>query len=254
MRLCADGGAISPDTPNAVRIEHILVAYERNVLRLGLSDENTVEWVFVSAGKQACACGVVKRNGERLKSFSLQLAFDLKSDASPAALASLTSRTFVAISQADAALTSTVFRVRRYTGEGVRPKTVVHGQRHETIRLIATATGKDPVAGTPSYSGGSTACSNSAAGAGGLWPVAPAGLVAWAAVQLDAILAHSKFPPGRIRFCALMAVTTSVGERFCAYSALGFRSTMICRSRPPYGSVRPAPCTFASRVRRKFPP
>ena len=42
-------------------------------------------------------------------------------------------------------------------------------------------------------------------------------------------------PAGRIRFCALIALTTSAGDRPLACSACGSRSTEICGCLPPYG-------------------
>ncbi len=40
-------------------------------------------------------------------------------------------------------------------------------------------------------------------------------------------------PEGRIRFCALIALTTSVGESPLDWSAARFRSTWIWRCLPP---------------------
>ena len=40
-------------------------------------------------------------------------------------------------------------------------------------------------------------------------------------------------PPGRIRFCTLIALTTSVGDSDLAWSAAGSRSTWICGCLPP---------------------
>jgi hypothetical protein len=59
-------------------------------------------------------------------------------------------------------------------------------------------------------------------------------------------------PVGRIRFCALIAFTTSLGASPVALSARGSRSTMICRGLPPKGRLTEAPCTVASCVRTKF--
>lgn len=58
---------------------------------------------------------------------------------------------------------------------GIQPTSLV-------IKLIATATGTDPSLGTPVYSGSASSCTNSAAGVGSLFPVAPAGLVAWGTI------------------------------------------------------------------------
>src|SRR6185436_15298770 len=43
-------------------------------------------------------------------------------------------------------------------------------------------------------------------------------------------------PDGRIRFCALTALTTSAGDSPRACSACMSRSTLICRFLPPYGN------------------
>ncbi len=61
-------------------------------------------------------------------------------------------------------------------------------------------------------------------------------------------------PPGRIRFCWLTALTTSVGDSPLAWSALVSRSTWICGCLPPYAFGIDAPCTVASWTRRKLTP
>src|SRR6185437_279677 len=59
-------------------------------------------------------------------------------------------------------------------------------------------------------------------------------------------------PPGKIRFCALMAATTSCGARFFAFSAGKFRSTEITRVFPPYGHGTNAPRVVESPMRTWF--
>ncbi len=61
-------------------------------------------------------------------------------------------------------------------------------------------------------------------------------------------------PPGRIRFCALIAFTTSIGASPFACSARVSRSTTIWRILPPNGSGTAAPWTVASCVRMKLLP
>ena len=50
-------------------------------------------------------------------------------------------------------------------------------------------------------------------------------------------------PVGRVRFCAFMALTTSIGESPFACSRGRSRSTWTCRILPPYGYGVAAPCT-----------
>ncbi|MNR34853.1 hypothetical protein D3C85_1526580 [compost metagenome] len=61
-------------------------------------------------------------------------------------------------------------------------------------------------------------------------------------------------PPGRTRFWALIALTTSRGDRPRACNAGTCRSTVTCRTLPPYGRGMEAPCTVASWVRMKLFP
>ena len=61
-------------------------------------------------------------------------------------------------------------------------------------------------------------------------------------------------PEGRIRFCAVTALTTSIGDRLRSCSLRESISTMICRCLPPYGSGADAPGTVASCVFRKLLP
>ena len=61
-------------------------------------------------------------------------------------------------------------------------------------------------------------------------------------------------PVGRIRFCALIALTTSSGDRPFDCSAVVFRSTCTWRCLPPYGYGIEAPGTVTSWVRMKFSP
>ena len=59
-------------------------------------------------------------------------------------------------------------------------------------------------------------------------------------------------PVGRIRFCALNALTTSEGVRPLASNARVSRSTEISRDLPPYGYGTAAPGIVTSCGRRKF--
>ena len=111
---------------------------------------------------------------------------------------------------------------------GVRPTSI-------TIQLIATATGTDPGLGTPSYSGGSSSCVNSAAGAGGLWPVASAGMVAWGTnVHLTSpsssqfSITESAFKPTTLNASELLSLTSR-----CAFIIGNGSGFGICRSCTP---------------------
>src|SRR5512132_1989108 len=59
-------------------------------------------------------------------------------------------------------------------------------------------------------------------------------------------------PDGRIRFCALTALTTSAGDRPRACSACMSRSTLICRFLPPYGNGIATPGIVMSCGRNWF--
>ncbi len=59
-------------------------------------------------------------------------------------------------------------------------------------------------------------------------------------------------PPGKIRFWALMALTTSSGDSPRACSAAMSRSTCTWRCLPPYGYGMAAPSTVTRRVRMKL--
>src|SRR6185437_3609241 len=59
-------------------------------------------------------------------------------------------------------------------------------------------------------------------------------------------------PPGKIRFCAEIALTTSCGARFLALSAGRLRSTEITRVFPPYGHGTNAPRVVAKPMRTWF--
>ena len=61
-------------------------------------------------------------------------------------------------------------------------------------------------------------------------------------------------PDGVIRFCALTALTMSLGVSPNCCSFAGSRSTITWRCLPPYGYGSAAPCTVASCVRRKLLP
>jgi hypothetical protein len=61
-------------------------------------------------------------------------------------------------------------------------------------------------------------------------------------------------PEGSTRFCALIALLTSIGEIPRACSCCGSRSTLMRRWRPPYGCGTLAPCTVARRVRMPLVP
>jgi len=61
-------------------------------------------------------------------------------------------------------------------------------------------------------------------------------------------------PVGTIRFCAVIAFTTSVGDRLRSCSLRVSMSIMIWRCLPPYGSGTDAPGTVASCVFRKLLP
>ncbi len=52
----------SPDAAHSVIAEHRLVAHQRQILCLGLSDQHSVEWVLVSTGKQTGANSMIARN------------------------------------------------------------------------------------------------------------------------------------------------------------------------------------------------
>ena len=63
---------------------------------------------------------------------------------------------------------------------------------------------------------------------------------------LYSIVPSLTVPEGRIRFCALTALTMSVGERPLACRAWESISTEISRCLPPYGNGSAAPCTVAN--------
>ena len=134
----------------------------------------------------------------------------------------LTPNALVSLSAYEDLLTNTL--------TGVRPSSL-------TIRLIATATGTDLGLGTPSYSGGSAACVNSAAGAGGFWPVAPAGLAAWGTnvhvtnpVSSQFSITESAFRPVTLGASELLSLTSR-----CAFIIGNGSGFGICRSCTPGG-------------------
>src|SRR5471032_1201888 len=71
-------------------------------------------------------------------------------------------------------------------------------------------------------------------------------------LTLNSVLPIFAVPDGRIRFCALMAVTTSVGVMPFACSAWVSRSTDTRRDLPPYGYGTAAPGMVTSCGRRKL--
>ena len=113
---------------------------------------------------------------------------------------------------------------------GLRPSSV-------TVMLVASATGIDPGTGAPSYSGGSSSCANSAAGVGGPFPLAPAGLAAWGTnihlsndTTTSFRITESPFRQVTLNDAALLSMSSR-----CAFIIGNGSGFGICRSCSPGG-------------------
>lgn len=124
--------------------------------------------------------------------------------------------------------------IRAITLTGLTPNSMM-------IKLVATATGG--TVGAPTYTGGASACSQSAAGLNVTHPVAPAGLVAWATTGHvpGAFPVPGAPAPFAITETAFTPATLSAGE----ITSLNNRCTAIIGNGSTFGTCRS--CTLGGR-------
>lgn len=124
--------------------------------------------------------------------------------------------------------------IRTMTLTGVTPNSMM-------IKLVATATGGTPAA--PTYTGGVSACSQSAAGLNLTHPIAPAGMAAWATTgHMHGLYpVPAAPPPFAITETPFTPATLSAGE----ITSLNNRCTAIIGNAGGFGQCRS--CSLGGR-------